>query len=185
MNRNSVKHYLQQPYARIVIPAEEGGFHAEVLEFPGCYAQGESPSEAYSNLEKAAEAWVEACLERGQAIPEPSSSLGFNGNVLLRLPRSVHRQAAKMATRDRTSLNQYLLAAISARVGADDLYNLLSTRLERRLMTTAYSFVKAAFDAASTSETSPAIDARFSLKKLDNRADTCSQSLELTTSLGR
>ena len=170
MNRNSVKHYLQRPYGRIVIPAEEGGFHAEVLEFPGCYAQGESPSEAYSNLEKAAEAWVEACLERGQAIPEPSSSLGFNGNVLLRLPRSVHRQAAKMATRDRTSLNQYLLAAISARVGADDLYNLIAMRLEKRLMTTAITVVQAACDAYI--ETSSSIDRTLQPSSLERSADT-------------
>lgn len=87
---NTIKHYLQQPYARIVIPADEGGYHAEILEFPGCYAQGESVEEAYANLEVATAAWVEGCLAKGQSIPEPSSSLGFNGNILLRLPRSVH-----------------------------------------------------------------------------------------------
>lgn len=143
MNGNDAKHYLQQPYARIVIPDEKGGYHAEILEFPGCYAQGESVGEAYKNLEEAAGAWIEASLANGQMIPEPSSALGYGGNVLLRLPRSIHRQAAKMAERDRTSLNQYLLSAVSARVGADEFYNVLVTQFEQHLMTSLTSFTEA------------------------------------------
>ena len=136
MNSNSAERYLRQPYARVVIPAEGHQFHAEILEFPGCYAQGGSVGEAYANLEEAAEAWIETCLTKGQSIPEPSSNLGFNGNILLRLPRSIHRKAAQMAERDRTSLNQYLVSAVSTRVGVDDFHNLLIQRLEHRLVKT-------------------------------------------------
>ena len=146
-NNRAAKDYLQQPYARIVIPDEDGGYHAEILEFPGCYADGETPEETYKNLEEAAESWIEVCLDKGRAIPEPSSSLTFGGNVLLRLPKSIHRQAAKLAARDRTSLNQYLLAAVSARVGADDLFNAIAARLEQRLMITVSTFAQAAIDA--------------------------------------
>lgn len=145
MNSSSAKHYLQRPYARIVIPDEKGGYHAEILEFPGCYAQGGSLEEAYKSLEEAAEAWIEACLDKGQTIPDPSSSLGYGGNVLLRLPRSIHRQAAKMAARDRTSLNQYLLAAVSARVGADDFYDALARQFEQRLVATFTAFTEATY----------------------------------------
>jgi predicted RNase H-like HicB family nuclease len=145
MNSRSGKHYLHRPYARIVIPDEGGGYHAEILEFPGCYAQGESPDDAYKNLEEAAEAWIEVCLDKGQTIPDPSSSLGYGGNVLLRLPRSIHRQAAKMAARDRTSLNQYLLAAVSARVGADDFYNVLVRQFEQHLVATFTAFTEATY----------------------------------------
>ena len=145
MNSRNAKHYLQRPYARIVIPGEKGGYHAEILEFPGCYAQGESPEEAYKNLEEAAEAWIEVCLDKGQTIPEPSSSLGYGGNVLLRLPKTIHRQAAKMAARDRTSLNQYLLAAVSARVGADDFYSVLATKFEQRVVAAFAAFTEATY----------------------------------------
>jgi predicted RNase H-like HicB family nuclease len=148
-NENRAKHYLQQPYARIVIPVENGGYHAEILEFMGCYAQGESPEEAYKNLEEVAETWIEACLDRGQEIPEPSSSLGYAGNVLLRLPRSIHRQASKMAQRDRTSLNQYLLAAVSARVGADELYNVMSRRLTSAFVEATHTFCSICMAAAA------------------------------------
>jgi len=137
------KDYLQQPYARIVIPVEPSGFHAEILEFPGCFTQGESVEEAYAKLEKAAESWVEACLSQGQEIPEPSSNLTFSGRIVLRLPRSIHRQAAKMAGRDRSSLNTYLVSAVAAKVGAEDFYSLLAQRLEQRLATTVSDLARA------------------------------------------
>ncbi|MHB8413359.1 MAG: type II toxin-antitoxin system HicB family antitoxin [Candidatus Acidiferrales bacterium] len=134
----TVKDYLEQPYARIVIPVEADGFHAEILEFPGCFAQGKTVEDAYANLEKAAEAWIDACLSQGQEIPEPSSNLTFSGRVALRLPRSIHRQAVKMAERDQTSLNTYLVSAVSAKVGAEDICNMLAQRLEQRLVQAAY-----------------------------------------------
>ena len=128
--------YLQLPYARIVIPVEPSGFHAEILEFPGCFAQGERVEEAYENLERAAESWIEVCLSQGKNIPEPSSSLSFSGRIALRLPRSIHKKSAQLAERDETSLNTYLVSAISARVGAEEFYNVLAERLEQRLTTT-------------------------------------------------
>lgn len=161
MNGNDAKHYLQQPYARIVIPDEKGGYHAEILEFPGCYAQGESVGEAYKNLEETAGAWIEASLANGQMIPEPSSALGYGGNVLLRMPRSIHRQAAKMAARDRTSLNQYLLAAVSARVGADELYTKILRRLEHDIIMACTTFPMA------RAATSTAIDVTIEATPVD------------------
>ncbi|KKM61029.1 hypothetical protein LCGC14_1535950, partial [marine sediment metagenome] len=37
---------LRKPYARVLIPDESGGYFAKILEFPGCYAEGETPNEA-------------------------------------------------------------------------------------------------------------------------------------------
>ncbi len=125
--------YLRQPYARIVIPAEDG-FHAEILEFPGCFAQGDSADEAYANLEKAAYAWIEACQEQGQEIPSPSANAGYSGKIVLRLPKSIHRRASRLAERDGVSLNQFLLSAVACRVGAEDLYARVAQRLEQGLL---------------------------------------------------
>ena len=132
----SPNEYLRQPYARIVIPSE-GGYHAEILEFPGCYSQGDTVDEAYRNLENAALGWVDACLSQGQDVPSPFSNTGFSGKIALRLPRSIHRQASRMAERDGSSLNQFLLSAIACRVGAEDLYTLMAQRFERRVAQTA------------------------------------------------
>lgn len=134
------KNYLQQPYARIVIPVESRGYHAEILEFPGCFAQGETVEKAYSNLEKAAESWIESSLSQGHAIPEPSANLNYSGRIALRLPVSIHEQAAHLAERNDTSLNTFIVSAVSAKVGAEELYNTLAERFERKLPAATFNF---------------------------------------------
>ncbi len=117
---------LEAPYARVVIPdVETGTFAARVLEFPGCVAQGDSAAEAYENLEGAAKDWLIAALDLGQTIPEPAENQAYRGRFLLRLPRSLHRQAAEAAARDDTSLNQFIVAALAGKIGA-------TSALERR-----------------------------------------------------
>ncbi len=119
---------LKKPYARILIPEDDGTYSADILEFPGCHAEGDTPSEAISNLEEAAASWIEAALEQGQAIPPPMVVHGYSGNINLRLPKSIHKQAARFAARDRVSLNQFFASAIATRVGAEDFYERLVQR---------------------------------------------------------
>jgi predicted RNase H-like HicB family nuclease len=124
--------YLAQPYARILVPDAKGGFSAELLEFSGCFAEGETANEAYANLERAASSWMEVALSQGQEIPPPSASYGYSGRLVLRLPRELHRLASQKANRDGVSLNQCLVTAIAAWVGADNLYQgLVDPLLER------------------------------------------------------
>jgi antitoxin HicB len=122
--------YLKEPYTRILIPST-GSYSAEVLEFPGCFSEGATPDEAIRNLEEAAESWIEAALDQGQEIPEPFMNQGFGGKIALRLPRSLHRQAARIAEREGVSLNQFLVSAISTRIGAEDQTTQLLERFER------------------------------------------------------
>jgi predicted RNase H-like HicB family nuclease len=122
----------------MVIPVEGGGFHAEILEFPGCYAQGDTLEQAYKNLADAAEAWIQSTLDQKHEIPEPTSSVGYSGKVVLRLPRSLHRQASKRAASDRTSLNSYFISAVAAKVGAEDVYSAMSRAMSRSLFQAAY-----------------------------------------------
>lgn len=124
------KSYLRLPYARILIPEEGGGFSSEILEFPGCFAEGETPDEAFHNLENVAESWIEACLEQGQEIPPPSANHSYAGRIALRLPRDLHRMAVRKAERDSISLNQCLVTAIAAWVGADNLFERIAHRVE-------------------------------------------------------
>jgi predicted RNase H-like HicB family nuclease len=133
MKTKTPKDYLKMPYARLLIPEAEGGYSAEILEFPGCYSSGSTAEEALRNLEDAAINWLEAALSLGQSIPEPSDSGEASGRFALRLPRSIHRKASQMAERDRVSLNTFLIDAIAARVGAQDLYSRLSEDLNTRV----------------------------------------------------
>lgn len=129
----SMQDYLKEPYARMLIPDEQGGYAAEILEFPGCFAEGETADEAMQALERAAASWIQAALDQGQEIPSPCMHQGYAGKVALRLPRSLHRQATQFAARDGTSLNQFLVSAIAARIGAEEFYNRLVTQLIGKL----------------------------------------------------
>src|SRR5712691_12036687 len=129
----SIQEYLKEPYARILIPEEEGGYSAEILEFPGCFAEGETADEAMQTLDRAAEAWIQAALDQGQEIPSPFRNQGYGGKIALRLPKSLHRQATEFAERDGTSLNQFLVSAIAARVGAEECYSRMFTQLFAQL----------------------------------------------------
>jgi predicted RNase H-like HicB family nuclease len=125
--------YLKEPYTRILIPESEGGFSAEILEFPGCYSYGDTPEEALKNLNDAAINWIEAAQEQGQFIPEPLDAGDASGRIALRLPRNLHRKAMQMAQRDRVSLNTFLVEAIAARVGAEDLSAKIMSKIDNRL----------------------------------------------------
>jgi predicted RNase H-like HicB family nuclease len=124
--------YLKEPYARVIVPEETGGYAAEILEFPGCFAAGETPEEAYQNLEGVAKEWIEAEVEAGREIPAPSDVEAFSGRYALRMPRGLHQQAARMAEREGTSLNTYIVTAIAARAGADDLFHRMVEKIETR-----------------------------------------------------
>lgn len=125
--------YMKLPYSRILIP-DNGSYFAEILEFPGCVAQGETPNEAFERLERVAVAWIQSVLDRDQEVPSPHMSQGYGGKIALRLPKSIHKRAAQLAQKDDTSLNQFLLSAIAARVGAENLYEKMARRMEEGLL---------------------------------------------------
>ena len=108
--------YLKLPYARVIRPDSAGGYSAEIPEFRGCIAEGNTAEEALQNLERAGESWIEACLEQGLQIPRPMGAT-LSGRVALRLPRSLHHDAARYAESDGVSLNQFIVAAVAEKVG--------------------------------------------------------------------
>lgn len=56
---------------------EDAAFIAEVLELPGCAADGATYSEAVSNVEQVIREWIETARELGRPIPEPKGRLLF------------------------------------------------------------------------------------------------------------
>jgi predicted RNase H-like HicB family nuclease len=133
MMKHSAEEYLKEPYTYILIPDEMGGYAAEILEFPGCFAEGETANEAMKKLDSAAAGWIRAALAQGQDIPPPLRNQGYGGKIALRLPKSLHRKAVEFATRDGVSLNQFLVSAIAARVGAEEFCDRLTTRVVEKL----------------------------------------------------
>jgi predicted RNase H-like HicB family nuclease len=133
--------YIREPYTRILIPNDDGTYSAEILEFSGCFADGNTADEAMENLSEAAKSWIEVSLEQGHEIPEPFMNQDFGGKVALRLPRSLHRQAVRFAERDGISLNQFLVSAIAARIGAEDSFARIMDKFEQRISTAAQNIV--------------------------------------------
>jgi antitoxin HicB len=110
--------YLKKPYGRLLVPDEDdGGYRAEIVEFPGCFAEGETAAEAAANLENAASSWLSSTIAKGQTIPEPMEELDYSGKLVVRLPKSLHRRAAFAANRDGVSLNQFIVSSIAEQIG--------------------------------------------------------------------
>jgi len=130
MNRQ-IRRILSRPYARILIPDDDGTYTAEILEFPGCFGEGETAGEAINDLEQAAASWIEAAIKQGQEIPPPMDTCEYSGKINLRLPKSIHKQAARFAERDDVSLNQLFVSAIAARIGAEEFCEHLLEKLPR------------------------------------------------------
>lgn len=123
--------FLRRPYTRALIPdTESGTFAAMIPEFPGCISQGDSPQEAYARLHEAALAWIEAAQDLGQPIPDPQEENAYRGKFALRMPASLHKDVAQAAERDGISLNQFIVAALAERIGANKLYAVLSKKIE-------------------------------------------------------
>lgn len=131
--KKSAAEYLKEPYSRVLIPEEDGGYSAELQEFPGCVSQGDSADEALANLDLAAMNWIEETIKHGNPIPPPSISYGYSGKVALRLPKSLHRKAVEMAERDKVSLNTFLVEAVAARISGADLSSKIISSLDQRL----------------------------------------------------
>jgi predicted RNase H-like HicB family nuclease len=141
IQKNTVKDYLKLPYHRVLVPAEEGGFFAEILEFPGCFTEGDTPSEAYQHLEEVAAAWIEGTLRDGESIPPPATDHSYGGKFALRLPRDLHRMAAIKAERDSVSLNSCFVSAIAAWVGADNLFERIAHRIEMNFVQANFFYI--------------------------------------------
>jgi predicted HicB family RNase H-like nuclease len=108
---------LKRPYARLVLPHDDGTVSAEIVEFPGCFAEGANAAEALAKLDEVAIDWIAATVEQGQEIPEPMESAGYSGKLVLRMPTGLHKRATLCAEREGTSLNQFIVTCIAETVG--------------------------------------------------------------------
>ena len=130
---------LKQPYARLVTP-DDGGFFAEIVEFPGCFATGATGAEALQNLESVAVDWINAALAQGQNIPEPMESNEYSGKLVLRMPSGLHRRAALWAHREGVSLNQFITTCLAEAVGERSRQPMFYPVMQVQAMVTAMMF---------------------------------------------
>jgi antitoxin HicB len=59
-------------YAVIIWPLAGNGYIAQVPDLPGCMSDGETPNEAFDNVQDAIACWIEAAQEMGRDVPPPT-----------------------------------------------------------------------------------------------------------------
>jgi len=112
--RRALDDYLTQPYRITFARAHgEGGWTASVDELPGCRARDETREKAAAAVRQAMREWIEAALAEGREIPSPRGGQSFSGRLLLRMPSSLHADLSRAAEEEGTSLNQFIVAALS------------------------------------------------------------------------
>ena len=109
-----LNYYMSLPYQIVITPSPEGGYAAKIPDLPGCITQGETRLEVLEMIEDAKRCWLTAELEDDEDIPEPPDPYKLDGQLRVRIPRSLHRKLSKCATLDGVSINQMVTYLISS-----------------------------------------------------------------------
>ena len=118
--RKTLDYYLTLDYPVEIrrIDDDLGGGYAASIPSLGSQAfvgDGETPQEAYENLQAARKEIFAEYLEQGLSIPEPisESEHDYSGKLVVRMPRELHAKLSAAAKRNDTSLNQFIVYALS------------------------------------------------------------------------
>jgi len=111
---------------------KDNAFIATCPEFEGLAIVADTREQALKDAEEALQAYIEIYQADGRPLPVPETVQEYSGQIRLRLPRSLHQKASRLAEREDVSLNTFLISAISAEVGVKDSYIHIVERLESR-----------------------------------------------------
>jgi predicted RNase H-like HicB family nuclease len=103
--------------AQVFWSDDDDGFVAIAPDLPGCSAFGDTQGEALAQLQDAIAAWIEATRSAGNPIPPPSDparEADYSGKVLVRMPRELHGQLARLAKAENVSLNHYVVYLLTS-----------------------------------------------------------------------
>jgi HicB family len=64
--------------------------------------------------------WIGAALAEGRAVPPPRTAAKHSGRLLVRMPPTLHAQLARLAERERTSMNTLIVGVLGGAVGWRD-----------------------------------------------------------------
>lgn len=95
---------------------EDKEYVATCPAFPGLSAYGSSEEESLAEAKVALDGFIKVCEDKGIPLPEAQTISGHSGQTRLRLPKSLHRQAAQIAEIEGVSLNQFIVEAVKGLV---------------------------------------------------------------------
>ena len=71
MSKN-IGYYMNLHYPFLVAGNNKEGYVASAIDLTGCLTYGDTMEELMENIQDAKRAWLEAAMEMGVEIPEPS-----------------------------------------------------------------------------------------------------------------
>ena len=94
---------------------EDDAYIAIAPDLPGCSAFGHTEADALAELKFAIEAWKQAAISAGNPVPRPSmpADQSYSGKLVVRMPKSLHRELALSARDQNVSLNQFMVYLLS------------------------------------------------------------------------
>ena len=120
----------------------DGEYVALCPSFPGLSAFGDTPAEALAEAHDALALYIEEYEADGVPLPPAIEAQSHSGQTRLRMPKSLHATAARLADADGVSLNTLLVSYVAAGVGADQTQRVVTdavcaevSRLGRRIET--------------------------------------------------
>ena len=115
---------------------EDQEYMATCPAFPGLSAFGASEEEALTEAKIALAGFIETCEANNIPLPEPEDRASFSGKLQLRLLRSLHRIAAKLAELEGVSLNTYIADALRTRVTGEQVAKPMIEEMRRHASAT-------------------------------------------------
>lgn len=112
------EYYMSLKYPVILNEFNDDGdqtFSAEIKELPGLIVYGDSVEEVYEEIELAKSDWIDANLEWGREILEPSAEdlEEYSGRITLRIAKTLHKSLKKHSLIEGVSLNQTIVQLIN------------------------------------------------------------------------
>lgn len=113
---------MYQNYKKTVFPyTNKDGSTTWVVEYPdlpGCSAVGNTEEEALKESKIASELWLDEYFEQHKFYPIPKEiSNNFSGRLLVRLPKTLHKELVIEAEEEGVSLNSLLIALLAQNYG--------------------------------------------------------------------
>jgi len=117
--RTAADQYLEMPYEISLVRREDErgpGWVAQVEEIPGCEARGRTEEEALAAVREAMASWIADALANGRQVPAPRAAATHSGRLLVRMPPTLHADLARLADREKVSLNTLIVGVLSGSI---------------------------------------------------------------------
>jgi predicted RNase H-like HicB family nuclease len=117
--RTAADQYLEMPYEISLVRRDDehgAAWAAQVEELPGCEGRGRTEEEALAEVREAMGAWIADALASGKQIPAPRAAATHSGRLLVRMPPTLHADLARLADREKVSLNTLIVGILSGAI---------------------------------------------------------------------